>query len=295
MKRILNKLPYLFCILFFFLMGSEDTQAKGLIINDYSINSDAAMYGEKGTITVNIENTEEVFVSDVLVTFTTSDLFYPVYGNTNQIYIGTLEANEKKTITFDFEISERAKGILILPIMMEYYIGPEGASDSNYVTVTVPVGDLCEYSIKGLTLEQNATNASQVMLSVSSGNDGNTMVYNLNMHLVGDVLGGEDIIQLGDVEPGVQLYDDYYVSFDGNGDKTIQVYFSYQDVHGKEYVTDAQTLTTTIEKKTGGGSDFVISGADGESYDEASQIILLCGILVLFIIVIVIVMRWRKK
>ena len=79
-------------------MGSEDTQAKGLIINDYSINSDAAMYGEKGTITVNIENTEETIVTDVLVTFTTSDLFYPVYGNTNQIYIGTLEANEKKTI-----------------------------------------------------------------------------------------------------------------------------------------------------------------------------------------------------
>lgn len=295
MKRILEKFGYVICLLFFFMLFSTDADAKGVIVKDYKVNSDAAMYGEKCTLSFTIENTEDTFVSDILVTVSTNELIYPVYGKTNQIYVGTIEAEETKTISFEFKISEKAKDVILVPISLDYYIGEKAVSDSNYATIAIPVSDLCEYSVKSIALEQNATNPSMVMLSVSSGNDGNATVYGVVMHLAGDISEGSETITIGDVTAGEQNYEDYYVSFSGMGEKTLKVSFSYQDAHGNWYETPEKVLTTKIEKPSTGNTDVVIGNENNESDNQENKIILICGLLILAIIIVVAVMRWRKK
>lgn len=238
------------------LLGIKDAYAEGapkLLISGYSIEEGRAAAGEEFKVKFTVENKSTAFDADsILLTFSNeSNSVLPVQGNTNQAYIDVLPKGGSAEVVFSMKIDHHVN-VETLPVnfRMDYSYG-DGSIVDNNVTCTLELEPSCTLDIITLSVSDTTYNDGNAYISFYGKNTGNVDIKNLAMNVKGNVREGDKKLDIGTIPDGSAKNQDFCVVLNEKGSQIIDIYFTYNDELGNEYVIGDRSYVIEVTDEQG--------------------------------------------
>ena len=237
---------------------AEEIKDPKLVLESYEVISDELTAGKDGVVQLKIKNQSTTTNAyNVLLSYISADdKIYPVYGKSNQVYIGKVSAG--KTVTVDVEVS--VSDVLDTDSVLTTFevAGSDGKNNFyNQFFIAIPVIEKLSMKVNNVSLSQTSVLGAKSLVSVGYSNDGLEDIYNAIMHVDGNIDITQKNVVIGDVLVGENKHLDYYVNFQQVGNQPLKIYFTYQDKNGNKYVSDA--------------SEHMVKVTDTATYEEGNK------------------------
>ncbi len=137
------------CIIIQFLQVSQlqlyAATVSSVILDSYEISAGQCSPGQEATIKINLKNigsTEPI--EGIIVTYSTSTQdIYPVFGQSNQEYIESIDPGEVESVEFRVVISDTCQSAnLAMAFSLNYskiYANGQMKDDKNQLYITIPI------------------------------------------------------------------------------------------------------------------------------------------------------------
>lgn len=203
-------------------------------------------------INVTLANkSNSVAVTDVLLSYESEkDVVVPVNGQSNQVFVSTIKANDSVTVELPILVKNSGATSAKVEFKIEYVVAStdvQKSSDSFIMLDLSSVGGnltisnvsfpgegyLYEKGLVSFTYK-NATDSdiTGLKLMVSGLNDGNVEIYNV-----------------GDVKANKTGYYETYLSFNTVGNRDVVVAYAYTTVDGEEIISEGTIYSTYVSEK----------------------------------------------
>lgn len=302
MKKIINSLV-LMCVLIISIVGMvpSTVHATGeanprIIIENYSISNDEIAPGEEFELTLKLRNTS-IFYDTYSVVTTISDKtgsVYPVYGNSDQIYVERVYARNTWDITFKLKAAkEIEEAVIPLNVYITYNDNKFFDRQINDTYIYIPVKLSGNLNIYNVTVPENAVIETKSRIAIDYENTGTGTLKNIVMNVDGGELFEPYTTNLYSLNGGTRSTAEIFVDCQKVGDIPITVSFSYEDEDGKVYETEATTYTIKVVPQTGNaGVDDVIIVNGGVSI---LTFVIMAAIVVIAMIILFILKNRERR
>ncbi|MDD5934269.1 MAG: hypothetical protein PUC65_01695 [Clostridiales bacterium] len=282
-------------------IGLKDLPPK-LIIESYEITNGQLIPGEQFTLKLTIKNTNPYIEAQniMLLYSSVNNVVYPVFGNSNQYFISSIQGGKKATVELPMTVFEKTKDSVASVNVQLQYSSENGKDTTSTSGLIFPISASCSMDITTLSVAQSSTIGSKSLVGIAYMNTGFSDIKNAKMLLDGDILEEQKEILLGDLAIGAQASKDCYVNFQHEGTQTLSVSFSYEDTNGVVYTIPATSFTTTVNPAV--VNTFVEVSANPESktlmesIDVWQMVAIIGGIIAVLVIIFAIVkVKNRRK
>lgn len=256
-----------------------------IIIESYQIIEGDLMPGSEGTLSLTFKNTSKtVDAYELVATYVSANsAIYPIYGDSNQIYVGDIGALESVDVEVPFMISDNVVSAAAMSFSMEYR-GMNTQLYNNNVSIYIPISTRGVLEINNMSLAKTTTVGAKTMLSINYGNLGDETIYNAVMHVSGDIGSEQQELVLGTIEPGAVVYQDFYVTFKTKGNQQISIDFTFEDKEGNQYNLEKRKLVTTVTEATVDENQMVTPETNTQGQINLSIVFMAAGIAILVIL-----------
>lgn len=251
MKKVINICTLLSCVLV--LLTQIQVKAAGsdtpiLQIESYSIDEGALTPG--GTITVNLSVTNtstSVKVTDAVLTMNVaSGYVYPVYGEDNQIVLGSIPAGGTVDTSIQLNVSKYFKDEAVA-VECDFTYLAAGNIAKNQVMLAIPSTTGYSLNISKVKVAERATVGAKSLINFEITNISANEIKNAVLLVSGNVAEETKRIEIGTISANKQYLKDYYVLFDSAGEQTIRLTLNYTDSNGAIISIDQGSYTVHID------------------------------------------------
>lgn len=302
----------LFIILFFsvqllgngtgtLIANAAGTNQAKVMLDSYEIKKGKVVEG--GTIELelvfkNIDSklTAENITIDIEAA---DDLMYPVYGESNQIYIEKIEpkATQKVTVKLDIASSLKERAAVRINFSVFYYDKSNG-EDKNETFILLPTVQECAMNVKNLSVADTATVGAKSLISVACANAGISEIYKAVMYIEGDVLPEQKKVAIGNIPVAGQQAFDCYVNFQKAGAQKLKIRFEYKDAEGHTFKTVEEEYTVQVSESVA-ATEQPAKTEEGKNQQNENSLLwktCLAGALVIAVILAgVMIVRKRRR
>lgn len=231
-------------------------------VSDYKIEGDYLRAGKETNITLTLHNANKRTPANSLVAVVSSEskMVFPSYGNDNQFFIGSLEANTETTITIPVVVNSDLSGDYVDFICtLVYECG--GSRMSNTCTMVLPTENTTSIVVNSLEISHKATVNGKSLLSINYSNNSTTNISDVILTVNGSVSEESKIIELGSIASGKTNIKDCNVMFTEAGEQSVNITLSYTDSNGVLTETDLGTYSISVDEE----SNITLTEDDGNS------------------------------
>lgn len=245
-------------------VGEEETDSAALslppevLLDGYSVASGSLISGSPVTLRFSLTNTGGQDAYDLLLSFGTSaDWLYPVYGETNTLYVASLAAGESIQVEKTFQLSQTAPEIIELPVSLRYQgTGFDGGSHDT--VLYLPVFGISSFTSQ-IDVGATAYAGTPTMVSGYCTNTGDRTMSELTMHLDGSFADAPRQVSLGDLTEGGQVSVQEFIEFsETDSAARLSISFSFYDQAGNAFHLMPEDYSVTVldaPPETEGGGD----------------------------------------
>lgn len=245
-------------------------------IEAYEVEEGALNAGEQITLNLKLKNNSELTdAKNAVVTFESMDgALAPIYGDDNQIYVGTIPAGQTVNVMIEAVVNKQYKADAT-PLKC-YFTYVSGASAlNNTVVINIPTNVAGILQAESVVVAENATVGVNALVSVRCKNGGTTTITDAKLVVTGNVQEDNKEILLPAISEGKTIAEDYYVSFVESGIQNLQLELQYTDTKGKVCTIDCGEYKVNVtDKMTGTNYDAVVEQTEGTSAIVLKMILL---------------------
>lgn len=245
-------------------------------IEAYEVEEGALNAGEQITLNLKVKNNSETTdAKNAVVTFESMDgALAPIYGDDNQIYVGTIPAGQTVNVMIEAVVNKQYKADAT-PLKC-YFTYVSGASAlNNTVVINIPTNVAGILQAESVVVAENATVGVNALVSVRCKNGGTTTITDAKLLVTGNVQEDNKEILLPTIGEGKTIAEDYYVSFVESGIQNVQLELQYTDANGNKCVIDCGEYKVNVTNKmTEADYDAVVEQTEGTSATVLKMILL---------------------
>lgn len=282
MKKIVSAVLSLLCLVGMFQMEVQATGTEVLsegepkvMVSSYELVDGNMMKGEKFSLKLNIENTNQYADAyNVLLSVTSkTDNVRIVTEESNQFFFEEIGAGETVTCTLNLEALEQTEADAMVLDCAFTYTNKYMLEYTNTSSITPILQKQCALGINSVSFSATPTVGARSLVSVRYENTGATIISNVKMTLEGDIADSPKVIELEGVTVGEQKYADCYVNFQSVGNQQIKVYFTFENEEGDTFEVAPVTYQVKVNANT--ESDAVVTKGSENEFWSINRIILL--------------------
>lgn len=250
-------------------------------IETYEVTEGSLNPGEQITLKLKVKNNSDV--SDALnavVSFEAANgALAPVYGDDNQIYIGTVPAGQTVEVVMDAVVNKQYNADAAQIKCYFNYVSGSVALNNN-VTINIPTQVSGNLMVESTVVAENATVGVNSLVSIRCKNGGTTAITDAKLILEGNIQDGNKEILLSSMGAGKTIAEDYYVSFTESGIQNLQITYQYTDAKGNVCTVDCGEYKVNVTDNVSGvANDAVVEQVEGTSSKVLMVILLGAAIL----------------
>lgn len=234
-------------------------------IETYEVEEGALNAGEQVTLNLKVKNnSEKTDAKNAVVTFESMDgALAPIYGDDNQIYIGTVPAGQTVSVIIEAVVNKQYKADATA--LKCYFTYVSGASAlNNTVVINIPTNVSGNLLAESVVVAENATVGVNALVSVRCKNAGTATISDAKLLVSGNVQEDNKEIALPVIGEGKTVTEDYYVSFVESGIQNLQLELQYTDMKGNVCTIDCGEYKVNVTNKvTGTNNDAVVEQVEG--------------------------------
>lgn len=299
-RRILISAVMLCCLILMDgnVMAAPVSSADSAVleIDSYEVEEGILHAGEEVTLKLAVKNTSSLAdAQNVIITYdAANDMLFPVYGEDNQVYLGTIAAGKTKEVSISLMVSKNYSADFA-KLNVEFDYASAGTLVNNNVTLNIPTYVSGMLSSESVIVANNATVGTNSLVSIRCKNGGTTDISDVKLVITGNVDEESREITLPIIGAGKTCTQDYYVRFTESGIQTLQVAYEYMDAQGTVYTVDGGEYKVNVTTSpVSSESNVVMVGQTSGISTIMMQIVLLFIAAVAIIITIVVFVRKRK-
>lgn len=277
MKKVINICTLLSCVLVLLAqmqVKAVDSNAPILQIKSYSIDEGALTPG--GTITVNLSVTNtstSIEATDAVLTMNSSSRsVYPIYGEDNQIVLGSIPAGRTVDTSIQLNVSKYFKDEAVA-IECDFTYLAAGNVARNQVMLAIPSTTGYSLNISTVKVAERATVGAKSLINFEITNISANEIKDAALLVSGNVAEETKRIEIGTISANKQYLKDYYVLFNAAGEQTIMLTLNYTDSNGDIisidqgsytiHVDNAMSVSEKNDTSAAGNSGGIIAGIAG--------------------------------
>ena len=249
--------------------ATQMTSAESAVVDieTYEVEEGTLNAGEQITLNLKLKNNSEVTdAKNAVVTFESMDgALAPIYGDDNQIYVGTIPAGQTVNVMIEAVVKKQYKAEATA--LRCYFTYVSGASAlNNTVVINIPTNVSGILQAESVIVAENATVGVNTLVSVRCKNGGNTAINDAKLLVTGNVQEENKEILLPAIGEGKMIAEDYYVSFVESGIQNLQLALQYTDAKGNVCTIGCGDYKVNVTSKTEGVKyDAVVEQVEGAS------------------------------
>ncbi len=216
-------------------------------VESYEIEEGYIEAGKEATITVNLRNSNSDFAANslVVVASSSSGMIYPVYGQDNQYFVGTIPANGTTTVTIPVVVNSKFAGEFVdLSLDLIYEIG--GKQLTNKCSMILPAQIYKAVIVNDVEVSNHATVNGKSLLGVSYYNNSTEDIDDAVLMVSGNISDTTKRIELEPIAAGKFYTNDKDIIFTESGEQTISILLSYTNENGELVESDLGTYTVIV-------------------------------------------------
>lgn len=245
-------------------------------IEAYEVEEGALNAGEQITLNLKVKNNSETTdAKNAVVTFESMDgALAPIYGDDNQIYVGTIPAGQTVNVMIEAVVNKQYKADATpLKCFFTYVSGASALN--NTVVINIPTNVAGILQAESVVVAENATVGVNALVSVRCKNGGTTTITDAKLVVTGNVQEDNKEILLPAISEGKTIAEDYYVSFVESGIQNLQLELQYTDTKGKACTIDCGEYKVNVtDKMVRTNYDAVVEQTEGTSAIVLKMILL---------------------
>lgn len=229
----------------------ESSAVAIIEIQDYSVEGGMIEAGKNITVNLTLHNTSSTSnATSIIMTMSNSTgSVLPAYGNSNQVYVGTISAGKTKEVSVPLTIGEAYMGGAVdLSCQFDYLTG--GTRLNNIAAIAIPVSGGSTLGVKSIDVNTHAIVNGKSLLSCSYINQSSSNITDAKLIIDGNVSSASKEISLDTVYAGKTYTQDFYVTFKEPGNQAINVTLQYTDVDGNLKTTDLGKFEVSVSKES---------------------------------------------
>ncbi len=251
-------------------------------IEAYEVTEGGLNPGGQITLKLKVKNNSAVSdAANTVVTFESAGgALAPIYGDDNQIYVGTVPAGKTVDVVVDAVVNKQFN--LDAAQMICYFSYVSGAVPlNNTVAINIPANVSGNLVVESAYVAENATVGVNALVNIRCKNGGATAITDAKLIATGNIQDDMTEIQLDTIGAGKTLTGDYYVMFTERGNQGLKLELRYTDSKGNECIVDCgEFRVKVIENLSGADYDAVIEKVEGVS-SRLMQIVLLAAVVMI--------------
>ena len=277
--------------------AAQMSSAESAVVNieSYEVEEGVLIPGEQVTLNLTLKNNSKtVPAENVVLTLESANYaLLPVYGEDNQIYVGTIEAGSTKEVSVKATVNtsydtEAAQ----LKIQYSYISGATPLSNSTAIYIpTYASGNLVAEST---VVAGNTTVGARTLVSIKYLNASTADITELKLVIDGNITDESKEIKLPTASAGKSYTSDYYVTFAESGIQTVTIQYQYTDSQGNNYVTDCGSYKINVTNEVASDSSATVVQEGTNVASMVVRFIMLTAVGVAVLTLIVIYLRKRK-
>lgn len=277
--------------------AAQMSSAESAVVNieSYEVEEGVLTPGEQVTLNFTLKNNSKtVPAENVVLTLESANYaLIPVYGEDNQVYVGTIEAGSTKEVSVKAAVNTSYNtDAAQLKIQFSYVSGATPLSNSTAVYIpTYASGNLIAEST---IVAGNTTVGARTLVSVKYKNASTAEIADVNLILDGNIAEENKKIALPTADAGKSYTDDYYVTFTESGIQTLSIQYQYTDTQGNNYVIDCGTYKVNVTNEVANDSTATIVQEGTNTTSMLVKFVLLTVVGVAALAVIVFYLRKRR-
>lgn len=276
--------------------AAQMSSAESAVVNveSYEVEEGVLTPGEQVTINLVLKNNSKtVSAENVVLTLESANYaLLPIYGEDNQVYVGTIEADGTKEVSVKATVNtEYNTEAAQLKIQFSYISGATPLSNNTAIYIpTYASGNLIAEST---IVSGNTTVGARTLLSVKYRNASTADIADIKLMIDGNIAEDNKEISLPTASAGKSYMNDYYVAFTESGIQTLTIQYQYTDEQGNKYVTDCGSYKVNVTNDVTDGSVATVV-KEGTNSSLLIKFIMLTVVGVAVLAVIVIYLRKRR-
>lgn len=290
MKNKVKKICLGICMICSLLIPNAISYAAGMAsadsavidIETYEVTEGSLNPGEQITLKLKVKNNSDVSdAHNAVISFeATNGALTPVYGDDNQIYIGTIPAGQTVDVVLDAAVSKQYNADAAqLKCYFDYVSGSSVLS--NNVTINIPTQVAGNLLVESTVVSENARVGINTLISIRCKNAGTTTISDAKLLVTGNVQDENKEILLSSIGAGKTLAEDYYVSFTESGIQNLQITYQYTDMKGNVCTIDCGEYKVNVANDASqAGNVAVVEQVRGTS-SKVLEVILLGAVVLM--------------
>lgn len=245
-------------------------------IETYEVIEGSLNPGEQITLKLKLKNNSDTSdAHNAVVSFEAlNGALAPVYGDDNQIYIGTIPAGKTVDVVVDAVVNKQYNADAAQMKCYFNYVSGSVALNNN-VTINIPTQVAGNLLVESTVVAENAKVGVNTLVSVRCKNAGTTTISDAKLLVSGNVKDENKEILLSSIGAGKTIAEDYYVSFTESGIQNLQLTYQYTDAKGNECTIDCGEYKVNVTNDVSGTTnDAVVEQVEGTSSKALKMILL---------------------
>ena len=302
MKRIINNIVLTalmicaLCIPATVVNAAQISSADSAVvaIEKYEIVEDGLIPGEEITLKLSLKNSSMTAdAQNTVLTFEAANGYLkPVYGDDNQIQVGTIPAGSIVDVEMKAVVNRQYDADTAQMKCYFTYIS-KAVSLSNTVVIDIPTNVTGSLTAESVTVVEKATQNVNTLISMRCKNDGTAAIAGAKLIVDGNVAEENRTISMDTIGAGKTASDDYEICFVESGIQDLKLQIQYTDANGDMRIMECgEYKVNVVENVSEAINDTVVELADGGEY-----IVPVCILAVVFIMIVgltVIYIRSRR-
>lgn len=234
-------------------------------IETYEVVEGTLSAGGQISLKLRVKNNSDVSDAyNTVVTFESANgALAPVYGDDNQIFIGTVPAGQTIDVVVDAVVHSQYKADAAQMRCYFNYVSGVVAL-SNAVVINIPTNVSGNLTVEAINVAENATVGVNSLVSIRCKNNGTYAITDAKLLITGAVEEESKEIALPIIGAGKTLAEDFYVRFAEAGVQDIQIEIQYEDSKENACIIEGGNhkvkVTSNIEDT---GYDAVVEQVEG--------------------------------
>ena len=234
-------------------------------IETYEVVEGTLSAGGQITLKLRVKNNSEVSdAHNTVVTFESANgALAPVYGDDNQIFIGTVPAGQTMDVVVDAVVSTQYEADAVQMRCYFNYVSGVVAL-SNAVVINIPTNVSGNLTVDAINVAENATVGVNSLVSIRCKNNGTYAITDAKLVITGAVEEESKEIVLPTIGAGKTVAEDCYVRFAEPGVQDVKIEVRYTDSKENVCIIEGGNhkvkVTSNIDES---GYDAVVEQVEG--------------------------------
>lgn len=271
-----------------------------VIVTSYEIEEGVVAKGEEFTLNVEVTNMNEFSTAyNATISLTSTDYIYIAEGNSNVVYFDTIKAGESVSFSMKLGVMENVMTETVVLTFTSLYNDELGNEYGVESAITPKLADKVKMEIPAISVANKAVVGAKALVSVRYSNTGDTPISKIRMNIEGNIHEEQKNVDLGDLDADEQKYLDYYVTFNQQGDQSLNISFEYEDEKGNIYTIDEKEYSLVVYSYTETGDESGVIGTEKLPLGEKEIYMLIAGgatvAIILVVMIVMLSLNMRKK